>query len=104
MYLILTKYRMPRPVDLLAFACLSAQLAGAWGAEATEAPVIPVGSACAGMTNEGIRKRELMREMAAYIGETLPDDLQRKAQKFFDQVAKLKEDCERERGKAGGAQ
>jgi hypothetical protein len=95
---------MHRMFPLLVVACLSAHLAGAYAVDAETSDnreAAPIGSACAGVTNEGTRKRELMREMAGYIGETLPDDLKRRAQKFFDQVAKLKADCERERSKGG---
>ena len=54
--------------------------------------------ACAGVNNEGIKTRALMRELGAYLGETIPQELAARANTHFEQIAKLKAECERLRG------
>ena len=72
-------------------------LAGAadTGKEGTQAA--QDGRACEGVPNEGIRMRELRRELGVYFGQTIPDDLQRRVKKHIDMVARLKAECDRQR-------
>ena len=51
--------------------------------------------ACDGMANEGIRRKELTREMGAYIGEALPEELVARVNRHVAKVAELKAECER---------
>ncbi len=49
---------------------------------------------CAGVANESTKMRELRRELGAYIGQTIPDDLQRRINKHVESVAKFKAECD----------
>lgn len=87
---------MSRSFCKIAAFCLSAHLAlaGAAELEAPESPAAQELRACAGMNNEATKKRELLRELAIYLGQTVPDELRDRARKYFDQVIKLREECE----------
>lgn len=50
--------------------------------------------ACAGVANESTKMRELRRELGAYIGQTIPDDLQRRVNKHIEAVARFKAECD----------
>ena len=45
---------------------------------------------CAGVSNETSKMRELRREMGAYFGQAIPEDLQLRVRKHVELVAKLK--------------
>lgn len=53
--------------------------------------------ACAGVANENTKMRELRRELGAYFGQSVPEELQAKVRKHIDLVAKLKAECEQQR-------
>lgn len=78
---------------------VSAHLAFAGAAETatTGAATAESERACAGVNNEGIKRRELMRELGPYIGETVPEELQKRVTRHFELVLKLKAECERAR-------
>jgi hypothetical protein len=50
--------------------------------------------ACAGVSNENTKMRELRRELGAYLGQTIPEELQNKVRKHIELVAKLKAECD----------
>lgn len=50
--------------------------------------------ACAGVTNENTKMKELRRELGAYFGQTIPDELQQRVKKHIDMVARLKAECD----------
>ena len=52
---------------------------------------------CAGVSNETTKMRELRREMGAYFGQAIPEELQLRVRKHVDMVAKLKADCDQQR-------
>lgn len=52
---------------------------------------------CAGVSNETTKMRELRREMSAYFGQAIPEDLQLRVRKHIDMVAKLKAECDQQR-------
>lgn len=52
--------------------------------------------ACEGVTNENSKARELRRELGAYLGQTMPEDLERRVKKHIELVAKLKAECEQQ--------
>ncbi len=56
--------------------------------------------ACAGVANESTKMRELRRELGAYIGQTIPDELQRRITKHIEAVARFKAECDQSRDKA----
>ena len=55
--------------------------------------------ACAGVANEGAKMRELRREMSVYYGKPVPEDLERRVRKHIDAVARLKAECDAQRGR-----
>lgn len=55
------------------------------------------GRACDGVANESSKMRELRRELGAYFGQIIPDDLQRRVKKQVDMVARLKAECGQQR-------
>ena len=50
--------------------------------------------ACAGVSNENTKMRELRRELGAYLGQTVPEELQNKVRRHIELVAKLKAECD----------
>ena len=52
---------------------------------------------CAGVSNETTKMRELRREMGAYFGQAIPEELQLRVRKHIDMVAKLKAECDQQR-------
>ena len=52
---------------------------------------------CAGVSNETSKMRELRREMGAYFGQAIPEELQLRVRKHVDMVAKLKAECDQQR-------
>ncbi|MDB5857175.1 MAG: hypothetical protein JWQ76_864 [Ramlibacter sp.] len=55
---------------------------------------------CAGVSNEFTKMRELRRELGAYLGQTIPEELQSKVRRHVELVAKLKAECEQLREQA----
>ena len=55
---------------------------------------------CAGVSNETTKMRELRREMGAYFGQAIPEDLQLRVRKHIDMVAKMKAECDQQREKS----
>lgn len=89
---------MIRSVDALAALCLFSSLSWAMADEAPAGAQNP--RSCAGVTNEVTKGRELNRELNAYAGQTVPDELQQRVWKHVNMVAKLKADCEQNRDQA----
>lgn len=90
---------MIRAVYVLATLCLCSPLS--WAAPADEAPPAAQSArSCAGVTNEVTKGRELNRELNAYAGQTVPDELQQRVWKHVNLVTKLKADCEQNREQA----
>jgi hypothetical protein len=54
--------------------------------------------ACAGVANESLKMRELKREVGMYFDQPMPDELQRRVKRHFDTVARLKAECDQQRG------
>ena len=52
---------------------------------------------CTGVSNETTKMRELRRELGAYFGQAIPEDLQLRVRKHVDMVAKLKAECDQQR-------
>lgn len=86
----------------LAALILSSYAAVTAAAEADKETMRPAqdDQACAGVSNESTKMRELRRELGVYIGQTVPEELQHKVRKHIEQVAKLKAECDRQRGKS----
>lgn len=86
----------------LAAVVLSSYAAISGGAEGDKEPARTAqdGNACAGVTNESTKMRELRRELGAYFGQTIPEELQTRVRKHIDQVAKLKTECDQLRDKS----
>jgi hypothetical protein len=82
---------MARPICAFAALCLfsSLSLAAADDTSATQAD-----RACSGVTNEVTKGKALNRELNAYAGQTVPDELQQRVLKHLTQVAKAKAECE----------
>ena len=59
--------------------------------------------ACAGVANEGLKMKELRRELVAYVGEALPEDLQRRLNQHVEKVARAKAECDQQRGQAAAS-
>jgi hypothetical protein len=57
---------------------------------------------CAGVANEVTKGRELNRELNAYAGQTVPENLQQRVIKHLTLVAKLKSECESGRDHSAG--
>ena len=55
---------------------------------------------CPSMANEVTKSRELNRELNAYAGRTVPDELQQRVMKHISVVSKLKAECEAGREQA----
>jgi len=85
---------MARSICAFAALCLFSSLS--WSA-ADEAPVTQGERACAGVTNEVTKGRALNRELNAYAGQTVPDELQQRVAKHLALVAKAKAECEASR-------
>ena len=43
--------------------------------------------------------RELRREMSVYYDKPIPEDLERRVRKHIDTVARLKAECDEQRGR-----
>ena len=61
------------------------------------------GRACDGVANENSKMRELRKELGAYFGQTIPEDLQRRVTKHVDMVARLKAECDQQREQSAQA-
>ena len=84
---------MPRSIYWLAALCLCSSLS--WADSSPTAPTAPTAErSCTGVTNEVTKGRELNRELNAYAGQTVPDELQQRVMKHLTLVAKLKAECE----------
>jgi hypothetical protein len=59
--------------------------------------------ACGGVTNEATKMRELRRELGAYFGQSIPEDLQNRVRKHIELVAKMKAECDQQREQAAVA-
>ena len=86
---------IPRLAALI--LCSYAAVAGAAEGDKEPARIVQDDRACAGVTNENTKMRELRRELGAYLGQTVPEELQNKVRKHIDMVAKLKADCDQQR-------
>ena len=84
---------MARSLSLLAALCLLSPVS--WAAP-DEVPVrtAPAGQACSGLVNEVTKTRELNRELNAYAGSTVPDELQARVRKHITLVAQRKAECD----------
>lgn len=90
---------MVRFVYAITALCLCSPLS--WAVPADEAPSGAQNArSCAGVTNEVTKGRELNRELNAYAGQAVPDELQQRVWKHVNLVAKLKADCEQNREQA----
>ena len=58
---------------------------------------------CAGVTNENTKMRELRRELGAYLGQSIPEELQNRVRKHIEMVAKLKAECDQQRDQSASA-
>ena len=58
---------------------------------------------CTGVSNEFTKMKELKRELAAYLGQTIPEELQARVRRHIEQVAKLKAECDQLRDQAAMA-
>ena len=85
---------MARSICAFATLCLLSSLSLAAGEDtaATQAD-----RACSGVTNEVTKGKALNRELNAYAGQTVPDELQQRVMKHLAQVAKAKAECEASR-------
>ena len=52
---------------------------------------------CDGVNNENTKMRELKRELGAYFGQPIPEDLQLRVRKHVELVARLKAECDHQR-------
>jgi hypothetical protein len=66
-------------------------------------PALQDARACAGVANEGNKMRELRREMSVYYDKPIPEDLERRVRKHIDTVARLKAECDEQRGRTAQA-
>jgi hypothetical protein len=90
---------MVRSLYALAALCLCSPLT--WAVPADESPPSAQNArSCAGVTNEVTKGRELNRELNAYAGQTVPDELQQRVWKHVSLIAKLKAECEQNRDQA----
>ena len=77
--------------------CSHVVLAGAADADKEAVRTVQDERACAGVTNENTKMRELRRELGAYLGQTVPEELQNKVRRHIDLVARLKAECDQQR-------
>lgn len=93
---------MPRaiPALLLLVACTQLALAAS---DDKDTRAANQERACAGVANEGTKVRELRRELAVYMGQTVPEELQNKVRRHIELVAKLKAECDQLREQAASA-
>ena len=90
---------------MLKSMCLVVALAG-WGqlaiaaADEKETRTAQQDRVCAGVSNEFTKMRELKRELAAYLGQSVPEELQAKVRRHIELVAKLKAECDQLREQA----
>jgi hypothetical protein len=90
---------MLRSACALTALCLCSPLS--WAVPADESsPGATNTRSCAGVTNEVTKGRELNRELNAYAGQTVPDELQQRVWKHLNLVAKRKAECEQSRDQA----
>lgn len=90
---------MVRSIYALAALCLCSS--PSWAVLADESPPGAQNArSCAVVTNEVTKGRELNRELNAYAGQAVPDELQQRVWKHINLVAKLKADCEHDREQA----
>jgi hypothetical protein len=90
---------MFRSIYWLAALCLCSSLS--WADSSPTAPTAE--RSCSGVTNEVTKGRELNRELNAYAGQTVPDELQQRVMKHLTLVAKLKAECESTREQSAAA-
>jgi hypothetical protein len=88
---------MARSICAFAALCLVSSLSIA---AADDAPATQAERACSGVANEVTKGRALNRELNAYAGQTVPDELQQRVMKHLAQVAKAKAECEANRDQA----
>ncbi len=92
---------MRASLTTLAILVLCGDLAWAAGEDADKGAIrVQEERACAGVANESTKMRELRRELGAYIGQTIPDELQRKITKHIESVARFKAECDQLRDKS----
>ena len=90
---------MARSIYALLALCLWSSVA--WPAPADEATRTAQSErSCVGMTNEVTKGRELNRELNAYAGQTVPEELQQRVLKHLSLVARIKAECEQNRDQA----
>ncbi len=77
------------------------QIAIAAAADEAKEPVLTAQQerTCAGVANEGTKMRELRREMGLYFDKPFPEDLERRIKRHMDTVARLKAECDEQRGR-----
>jgi hypothetical protein len=90
---------MARSIYTLAALLLFSTLS--WAAPGDEAQRVAQNErSCTGVVNEVTKGRELNRELNAYAGQTVPDELQQRVMKHLTLVARLKAECEQNREQA----
>lgn len=77
--------------------CAHAALAGAADVEKAATRTVHDERSCDGVNNESSKMRELKRELGAYFGQPIPEDLQLRVRKHVDLVARLKAECDHQR-------
>lgn len=77
--------------------CAHTALAGAAAGERAGTRTVHDERSCDGVNNENTKMRELKRELGAYFGQPIPEDLQLRVRKHVDLVAKLKAECDHQR-------
>ena len=85
---------MVRSICALATLCLFSSLSLA---ATDDAPATQAERACTGVANEVTKGRALNRELNAYAGQTVPEELQQRVMKHLALVAKAKAECEASR-------
>jgi len=82
---------MARSICAFATLCLLSSLSMA---ASDDTPATQADRACSGVTNEVTKGKALNRELNAYAGQTVPEELQQRVMKHLAQVAKAKAECE----------
>ena len=85
---------MVRSICAFATLCLLASLSHAAN---DDTPANQADRTCSGVTNEVTKGKALNRELNAYAGQTVPDELQQRVIKHLTLVAKAKAECEASR-------
>jgi hypothetical protein len=86
---------IPRFAALVVFG--STALAGAAESEKEATRTAQDDRACSGVANENTKMKELRRELGAYFGQSIPEELQLRVRKHIDMVAKLKAECDQQK-------